>query len=342
MSKLESFLLEIKKGKKPVKKRTREITELHGVSRRGWKVIEQVNSWLEKYDLVMEPNFETANFYGFVKIAPKPKIAVNSELKRPKYADAVPRLGIIKSSDLNNSGQPELKLESVLKEDSLDKAIFIMLKNNFSQLPILSKKHDVCYGIITWKTIGRALSLEKECVKVLDCYEPVVVLNYDEPLFKAVKIILEKEVVLVKNIENKISGIVTSTDIGEQFLILSEPFLLIEQIENFIRILLNEKLTYDDISKVLDLEKHEKKIEHISDFNFGHYVRIIENPELFEKININVNRRMLKEMLEAVNKIRNEVMHFNPEAMEESDLLTLRTTQNLLAQIVENKPSKKI
>lgn len=336
MNKLENFLLEIKKDKKPKKVPTRQIIEFYGVTRRGWKVIEKVNSWLANHELIMEPSFESANFYGAVKILPKPTISAKSELKKPKYSDAIPRLGIIKSSDLNNSEQPGLELITVTKENSLDEAISLMIINNFSQLPILTSTRDV-FGIISWKTIGKALALGKVCLKVSDCYEPVEVLNFDEPLFKAVKIILDREVVLVRNFKKEISGIVTSTDIGEQFLILSEPFLLIEQIENFIRILLNEKLTYDNINKVLDLESYEKEINHISDLTFGHYVRIFENEELFRKIEINVNRVMLQKMLVEVNKIRNEVMHFNPEAMEEKDLITLRKTQNFLQQIIEHK-----
>lgn len=336
MNKLENLLIEIKKGKKTKKIPTRQLIALYGVSRRGWKVIDGVNSWLDKHELIMEPDFETANIYGFVKIAPKPKIIAKTELKKPKYADAIPRLGIIKSSDLNNSEETDLKLVSVSKENLLDEAVSLMLLYNYSQLPILSSKRDV-YGLISWKSIGKALSLGKICLKVSDCCEPVEVLNFDSPLFKAVKIILEKEVVLVRNFKNEISGIVTATDIGEQFLILSEPFLLIEQIENFIRILLDEKLTSDDINKVLDLEKYEKEIKHISDLTFGHYVRIFENEKLFEKIEIKVNRIMLQKMLVNVNKVRNEVMHFNPEAMEENDLLTLRKTQNFLQQIIENK-----
>lgn len=336
MNRLEILLLEIKKGKKVKEIPTRQITEFYGVSRRGWRVVDRVNSWLAKYELIMEPAFENANFYGFVKISPKPTIDVKSELKKPKYADVIPRLGIIRSSDLSNSEQTGLELITVSKECTLDEAISLMILNNYSQLPILISKREV-YGIISWKTIGKALSLGKKCLKVADCYEQVEVLNFDEPLFKAVKIIMEKEVVLVRNFKKEISGIVTSTDIGEQFLILSEPFLLIEQIENFIRILLNGKLTNDDINNVLDLEKYEKEIKHISDLTFGHYVRIFENVDLFNKIEIKVNRVMLQKMLVNVNKIRNEVMHFNPEAMEENDLLILRQTQNFLQQIIENK-----
>ena len=335
MSKLENFLSEIKKNKQSKKIQTRQVAELYGVTRRGWRVIDTVNFLLDKYELMMEPSYSTANCYGSVEISPKPKIGLNGELKKPKYSDAIPRLGIIKSSDLNNSEDGELKLISVKKETTLDEAITLMLLHNFSQIPILSSKRDV-FGMISWKSIGKALSLGKKCEYVIDCYEQVETLNYDEALFKAVKIILEKEVVLVRDFKNDISGIVTSTDIGEQFLILSEPFLLIEQIENFVRILLSDKLTYDDINKVLDLVKYEKEIKHLSDLTFGHYIRIFENEALFKKIEIKVDRVILQKMLVYVNKIRNEVMHFNPEAMEDKDLDILRKTQNFLQQIIEN------
>jgi CBS domain-containing protein len=335
MNKLENFFSEIRKDKKGKRIPTKHIIEFYGVSRRGFRVIERVNSWLERYELIMEPDFTSANIYGHVEIKPKPTIPLSSELRKPKYSDAIPRIGIIKSSDLDNSENPETKLLWVKKEKPLDEIITLMLFHNFSQIPILSSKKDV-YGLISWKSIGRALSLGKNCIVASDCYESVEVVNYDEPLFKAVKIVLEKEVVLVRDFKNEISGIVTATDIGEQFLILSEPFLLIEQIENFIRLILKDKLTYDDISKVLDPDKIEKEIKNLSDMSFGHYIRIFENEELFNKIELKIDRVMLQKMLKDVNKIRNEVMHFSPEEMDENDLLNLRRIQNFLQQVMEN------
>lgn len=336
MNNLEHFFSEIKISKKKKKTSTKSIILQYGVSRRGWRVIQTVNNWLDKYELIMEPSFETANIYGHVEILPKPTIQVNGELKNPKYLDSIPRLGIIKSSDLLNSENPYESLLSIKKEATIKEAVSLMTLHNYSQLPILTSKRDV-YGMITWKTIGKALSFGKKCEFVKDCFEPIEVLNYDEPLFKAVKIILAKEVVLVRDYKNEISGIITATDVGEQFLILSEPFLLIEQIENLIRRLLDDKLTFDDINKVLDVTKYNKEIKHLSDLSFGHYVRILENEKLFEKLEIFIDRVIFKNMLEEVNLIRNEVMHFNPEALEEKDLVTLRKTLDFLQTIIENK-----
>lgn len=336
MNNLEQYLLEIKKSKKQLKVSTKTIISNYGVSRRGWRVIQGVNDLLNKYELTMEPSFETANFYGQVEILPKPTIQVNGALKNPKYIDSIPRLGIIKSSDLVNSENKDETLLSIKKESTIKEAVSLMALHNFSQLPILTSKRDV-YGMISWKTIGKALAFGKKCEFVKDCFEPIEVLNYDEPLFKAVKIILSKEVILVRDFKNEISGIITATDVGEQFLILSEPFLLIEQIENLIRQLLDDKLTFDDINKVLDVTKYDKEIKHLSDLSFGHYVRILENEKLFQKFEIFVDRVILKNMLEEVNVIRNEVMHFSPEALEEKDLIILRKTLDFLQIIIENK-----
>ncbi len=48
-------------------------------------------------------------------------------------------------------------------------------------------------GIISWKSIGIAISLGKNCQKVTDCKEDVTVLSLSEPLFKAVKVVLEEK-----------------------------------------------------------------------------------------------------------------------------------------------------
>ena len=100
---------------------------------------------------------------------------------------------------------------------------------------------------------------------------------------------------------------------------------------------MDDKLTFDDINKVLDVDKYNKEIKHLSDLSFGHYVRIIENEKLFKKLEIMVDRVIMQKMLTEVNIIRNEVMHFNPEEMENSDLTKLRQTLDFLQAIVENK-----
>jgi len=168
------------------------------------------------------PDFGNAYYYSEIEIIPKPKLGASREIKNPKYSDPVPRLSLLKAANIENLKEGgDIGLVSVKKETSLTEATTLMLQHEFSQLPVLSSPRDVL-GLISWKSIGTALSLGKQCTKT-------------------------------------ISGIITATDIGLLFHKLAEPFLIIEQIENLVRSLLDDKLTFDDIRKVLDTVNYDKE-----------------------------------------------------------------------------------
>jgi len=341
MNNLDAFFSEIQKTKNKKKTTPKIMVELFGAGRRGWRVIEAVNEQLKNYDLFTIPEFGSAYFYGDIEVLPKPTFGNSKDSDNDESVDPIPRLSLLKAANINNikDGELEIGLISVNRETTLTEAVTLMLKYNFSQLPILSGKRDV-EGLISWRSIGTAISLGKECLKVGDCKEDVVTLNLTEPLFKAVKVILEKEVVLVSEKDKTICGIVTSTDIGEQFIDLSEPFLLLEQIENHVRRLLNGKLTLEEIKSVLDLTMLEKPLNDFSDLSFGHYIRIIENEKNFSKLKLKIDRSILCKMLDETRMIRNEVMHFNSEAMKPKDIDSLRQTLNFLHIITTTTKTK--
>ena len=334
---LEAFLINTKKNAKPRAISPKFILEQLGYERRSWRVVETFNSMLEKYELCTDIDFGSVYFYSDFEIRPKKKVFANNDLEiNIKKFDPTPRLSILKAANISNIKNDDsvIGLISVNRENTLAEATTLMIRHSFSQLPILSGKNNVD-GIISWKSIGRTLALGIECKKVADCKEEVIILKLEEPLFKAVKIILEKEVVLVKEKDNSICGIVTATDIGDQFIQLSEPFLLIEQIENHLRTLLHDKLTFDDIKSVVSEETLEKPFNNLSNLSFGHYVRIIENIKLFDKLFLNVDRVIFRQLLEEVRSIRNFVMHFSPEPFKDKDLEVLRQAVNFL-QILNN------
>lgn len=325
----EDILLEVKNTQKPFKTYPHVALDYLDVSRRGWRVIEKVNNLLDKYEVFSEPDFRSAWIYGPIEIKPKAKISANKKTENMEDTDPTPRLSLLKASNINKikeNGQG-IGLVSVNKDTKLSEAITLMLINDFSQLPILSGPRNV-EGIISWKSIGRAISLGKNCNVVNDCKDEVIILNYDDPLFSAVKYILDNEVVLVKLKDNTISGIVTATDIGEQFISLAEPFLIIEQIENHIRRLLDGKFTLDELKKSIDPNDKSREIKTLSDLTFGEYLKLLENPEKFDKLNLKIDRVVIIKQLEEVRKIRNDVMHFDPDGITSYELELLRQTVN--------------
>lgn len=336
----EQILKEVQKNNTPIKTYPYVATEYLGVARRGWRVVEAINSMLDKYELICEPDFGSAWFYGQIEIKPKPKVSTG-KADENEDNDPTPRLSLLKAANLNKVKESGtgVGLISVNRDTSLSEAITLMLLHDFSQLPILSGQRGVD-GIISWKSIGRALTLGKKCTTVSDCKDDVVILNYDEPLFNAVKFVLEKEVVLVRQKDTVISGIVTVTDIGEQFIAMAEPFLIIEQIENHIRKVLDNKFTPEELSKHITFDEKPKEIKNLADLSFGHYLRILGDPNKFEKLNLNVDRTILVKQLDEVRKIRNDVMHFDPDGITHNNLDLLRQTVAFLHTITTTIKSK--
>lgn len=313
-----------------------------GYSRRGWRVVEAVNKLLEEHDVLCEPEFGSAWFYGQIEIKPKPKVGTGKQNNDTEEIDPTPRLSLLKAANLNKIKETGggKGLISVTRDTSLNEAITLMILNDFSQLPILSGQRDV-EGVISWKSIGRALALGKKCSTVLDCKDDIVILNYDEPLFEAVKFVLDKDFVLVRQKDKTISGIVTTTDIGEQFISMAEPFLIIEQIENHIRKILDQKFSTEELILQQGYGKKPKEIKSLSDLTFGHYIKIIENPEKFDKLRINIERTLLVNQLDEVRKIRNDVMHFDPDGITNESLDLLRQTVSFLRTLTTTLKSKK-
>lgn len=332
---LEELVHLVHESNKSVSTTPKEILKLFGVKKRGWRVIEAVNDILEKNEVFAEPAFGSAWIYGEIILRPKPKVhAKSNKPDNNEDFDPTPRISMLRAANLTQVKENEKGsgLISVTRDTKLSTAIHLMMSHNFSQLPILSGTRTV-EGIISWRSIGRALALGKLCDCVMDCKEEVIVLDDITPLFDAVKQILEKEVVLVKSRDNSISGIITATDIGEQFIKLAEPFLIIEQIENHLRKLLSGKFTKEQISKAIDPNDAAKDVSRLEDLNFGAYIRIIEKEENFKKLAINIDRKIFIQQLNEVRDIRNDVMHFDPDAVDSKELDLLRQTANFLASI---------
>ncbi|WP_330443845.1 CBS domain-containing protein [Flavobacterium sp. C4GT6] len=335
------ILEEVKTTRKPIKTYPSVALKHLGVSRRGIRVNETINELLDSYEVYSSPDFGNVWFYDPIEIIPKPKVKAGNE---DYEIDPVPRISKLKAANLDREFEEEKGkgLISVTRDTTIQEAITLMILNDFSQLPIFSHPKGEVDGMISWKSIGRNLGLGKTCVTVNDCKEDIAILKYDTPLFEAVKDVLDKEVVLVRKKDKTISGIITTTDIGEEFISLAEPFLFIEQIENHLRRLLHEKFSPDEIQFNSNYEEKVKEIKKLSDMTFGQYVRILEHPDRFHKLGLNIDRSLFVKQLEEVRLIRNDIMHFdiaNKNDIRHIEVLkqTLNFMNTLAAAIKQKK-----
>ena len=121
-----------------------------------------------------------------------------------------------------------------------------------------------------------------------------------------------------------------------QFRQLAEPFLLVGEIENYIRRLIDSKFTIEQLSSFRDPNDDNRRIDTVANLTFGEYLRLLEKTENWENLKIPVHRQTFIKNLDEVRDLRNDVMHFNPDPFAEEDLQKLRLFANFM-RILDNK-----
>lgn len=207
-----------------------------------------------------------------------------------------------------------------------------MMANDFSQLPVMTGPRDV-KGIVGWKTIGTRLALRRPIATARDCMDEAKVLSASEPLFSSISVIASHDYVLVQGNDKSIVGIVTASDLNEQFRLLAEPFLLIGEIENGVRRLLHEKFTQAELAAAKASTDDGRLIETPADLTFGEYIRLIEVESNWQKLKVAIDRVTFVKHLNRVRDIRNDVMHFDPDGLDDEDLKFLREFAQFLKRL---------
>jgi predicted transcriptional regulator len=310
--KLKAIAAQLKQGVVPPRESVRSFLMWFGAQRRGYYVIRGIRSDLRRHGLTTVPDFESAYIdgtIGFTKAAIDEAASVESALD-PTY-----RLSLLASAH-----QAPI---SVPPDATLEQVVTLMMSNDFSQLPVMTGTRDL-KGIVSWKTIGARLALKRACIRAADAMENVNVLRLDDPLFSAIEAIASHDYVLVQAADKVICGIVTASDLNNQFRLLAEPFLLVGEIENGIRRALYGKFTKQELESAKAPGENNRVIETPADLTFGEYIQLLQQPQFWAKLKLAVDRVEFVRQLERVRNIRNDVMHFDPEGLGDEDLRFLR------------------
>lgn len=308
-----------KKGGKPVTMSPKKLLEHFGTSRRKTHVKWWIDKGLRELKLKTEPDYKTAYLYGEITLK-REKDAIEQE-------DFVQRVRL-----LDAANRPP---KSVSKNDSIEKAMTLMMSNDFSQLPVMnspdSKRVD---GLISWHSIGWTTAKGKEVKKVQDCMKAdCMIISYDTPILEAIHTIKENEVVLVQKLDQSISGLLTVTDIADEFFELAEPFLLIGQIETSIRVLLEDKFTVEELREI-KYGDDERPVDSVSDLTFNEYIELMRKGENWSKIQVPLDKVEFTKKLVEVRDIRNDVMHFSSDNLDPEQQQTLKLTAQFLKEIL--------
>jgi len=319
--KLQSICAQLKQGVAPIQETVRSFLGWFGYDRRGWRVTQEIRARLEKYGLQTNPDFEDAYIDLPISFVLNTQTGTVSNLTPP---DPTHRIGRLVAAN-----KPPL---SVKPGHELSSIVTLMLLNNYSQLPVMTSTREV-KGVVSWQSIGTRLALGRSCNTAQDCMEQAVVVGSDEPLFSAISLVAKNDFILVRSSDQQISGIVTASDLNDQFVILAEPFLLVGEIENTLRRMLHEKFTVEELKAAKHSEDTEREVNAVADLTFGEYIRLVENQDNWQKLSIAVDRVEFINRLGKIREIRNDVMHFDPDGIEETNIAVLRVFAKFLKRL---------
>jgi Predicted transcriptional regulator with C-terminal CBS domains len=323
-TKLQAIRQMLEKGVAPPTETPRSILLWFGAYKRGWRVCSEIRSSLRKYNLQTLPDFEYAYIDGALRFTDAPK----TEAEPAASSEVDPTYRIERLAAANR------KPVSIKPDDQITKAVTIMLAQDFSQLPVMTNEREV-KGIISWKGIGSKLSINGDCTHVREAMEPAHEISVDESLFSAISTIAQFDYVLVRNRDRVISGIITASDFNVQFQQLAEPFLLIGEIENGVRQILHGKFSKAELESAKLSSDSGRIIEGVTDLTFGEYIKLIETEAKWKKLGLAIDRPEFVKSLHQIREIRNDVMHFDPDGLDDADYKTLREFAAFLRRLRE-------
>jgi CBS domain-containing protein len=317
----------------------RTILNWFGSARRGQRVVARIKDALQGEGVYTDPDFNEPPIDGECRIRPNPirqdAVKVDGLQQQDQGLvetgkETLRHLG--SSLHISRLAAAGREPQYVAPDHPLDEVITRMIHEDFSQMPVCSSLRDV-KGVISWRSIGRQYALGTTPATAKDAMMEAIFVNSSDRLMEAIDVIAEHQYALVKSKSKDVVGIVTATDLTMEFRKLTEPFLLIGEIEEQLRRIL-AMLDINTLKGLRDPNDPRREIEKVNDLSFGEYRRAVESKwdAIKERSGLRLSRRILLESMERVNKIRNEVMHFDPDPLGDSDMASLRSFLRLLQE----------
>lgn len=292
-----------------------------GYTRRRQTAVDLINSELKRIGLVTDPVIDTGmpldtsiRFYLADEVVEvddelllpppvPPEPEPQGEIEDTGHLDDLAAKGTSPTDHtfrVANLEAAEREPLCVAPDDPIERAITLMEMKNFSQLPVVTGPRDI-KGLVSYRSITRA-RLSGQPNYVRECLEPAVVVGLDTPLLEVIGKFRTDDAVLVLGTDRRLSGIVTPSDIANEYGTMTGPFLQIGEIENLLRWLIKPL----DLRKALDLPD----APDVDDLTLGDIQRVLTDSACWAQLGLKYDQKAFCEGLNRVRETRNAVMHF--------------------------------
>ena len=290
----------------------RELLNRWGNAGRGRWINAKIRSGLSQMGLTTTPPFEVGPIDSFIQLRfisnEEHQEGVSEEASSPDEEGHILSIGMVPSAGLalNTRTTDGLPLGTVSEDTSIGEALITMMKNDYSQLPVLYASGDrwKTKGCISWESYGRAFLLGKEVVTVADAMRKPLLVNFEDDLTTKVASIIEHDYAIVQY-DSRFAGIVTVADLTQRFEQLALPFLLIGRCEREIKRVADEYLgPFDDGKSPGELT--EGQLAHLYKNKWDQIPWLLPKEQFFG-------------WLIELSKFRNKIAHFGDLTSEEID-----------------------
>ncbi|MBF9131872.1 CBS domain-containing protein [Plantactinospora sp. S1510] len=312
----------------------RELVRLWDFEDRDPTASQQIDADLANHGLTTAPDFRAVNLDRTVTLVTVPgpgegtqgSAAVGDEsgtLQAELAEEGVAEIGLT----LGNLLSIDAPLVSVSPSASLEEAITTMRLNDFSQLAVLSSPSEL-HGAVSWKSIAQAQHSNPNA-PFGSMVAPAQVFDYDVRLLRVMDILRREEFVFVRDFDGTISGIITAADVVHTYDETATPFLLIGEVDQELRRAILNAFDLETVQRACTRAKMwaPKSFERMT---MGTYQTVLNDPDCWQQLAWPLARTVFIKRLDELRKIRNTVMHFNPDPVKPADVARLRYFLDLI------------
>lgn len=212
----------------------------------------------------------------------------------------------------------------VKKSSKVRDALALMIEHDYSQLPIVDEKGNLC-GIITDQSINKTYYHSGETVSLLDltvdnCQTNPVTISKEEDLFEALDKLKSVYAIVVVE-DDKPVGILTEYDTTHFFRDQTEGLIYVQDVEEMLRHYI--EAVFDDeealVAALVNAFGHsesnpERPAREYEDMSFYNHIGIIVCKKNWEKFeDIFAPKELFSHLMDQVRKSRNQLVHFRGE-----------------------------
>ena len=315
----------------PITVTVRELITLWDLTDRDRAASAQVDADLANHNLTTAPDFRAVGLDSTVRLLEVPErraeaVAAPPDEAETEIAGAVDEESVDIGLTLGNLLSDDRSLAWVSPSASFEEVITMLQINDYSQVAVLADRNTL-HGAISWKSIAEAKHLRADAT-VSDAVHPAQVFDYDRRLLDVLPTLQEDEFIFVRNFDREISGIITAADVVRKYDDTATPFFLIGEVDQELRQLIVN--TFDEDTVRSACKSAGMAFKSFETMTVGQYQAVLGNPDRWQQLGWPLDQAQFVKRLDEIRRVRNNVMHFNPDPPKPADVAKLRIFLRLI------------